>query len=56
MLKNLNIPQYEDHSVTTDNIDDRILRAKESHWVGGSVSKWSVVSWSVGRWVGSSWI
>ena len=29
ILKNLNIPQYEDLSVNTDNIDDPILRAKE---------------------------
>ena len=25
----MNIPQYEDHSVSTDNINDPILRAKE---------------------------
>ena len=39
MLKNLSIPQYEDHSVTTDNIDDRILiksqRKSLGRWVGG---------------------
>ena len=29
IAKNLNIPQYEDHLVKTDNIDDPILRAKE---------------------------
>ena len=29
IVKNLNIPQYEDHLVSTDNIDDPILRAKE---------------------------
>ena len=29
ILKNLNIPQYEDLSVNTDNIDDLILRAKK---------------------------
>ena len=29
IVKNLNIPQYEDQSVNNDNIDDPILRAKE---------------------------
>ena len=29
IVKNLNIPQYEDHSVNTDNIDDPILTGKE---------------------------
>ena len=29
IVKNLNIPQYEDHSVNTDNIDDPILIPKE---------------------------
>ena len=28
IVKNLNIPQYEDHLVNTDNIDEPILRAK----------------------------
>ena len=28
-MKNLNIPQYEDLLINTDNIDDPILRAKE---------------------------
>ena len=29
MVKNLNISQYENHLVNTDNIDDPVLRAKE---------------------------
>ena len=29
MMENLNIPQYENHLVNTDDIDDPILRAKE---------------------------
>ena len=29
IVKNFNIPQYEDHLVNTDNSDDPILRAKE---------------------------
>ena len=29
IVKNLNIPQYEDQSVNNNNIDDPILRAKE---------------------------
>ena len=28
-VKNLNIPQYEDHLVTNDNMDNTILRGKE---------------------------
>ena len=28
IVKNLNIPQYEDYLVNTDDIDDPILRAK----------------------------
>ena len=30
IVKNLNIPRYEDYWVNTDNIDDPILRAKEN--------------------------
>ena len=29
VVKNSNIPRYEDHSVNIDNIDDPTLRAKE---------------------------
>ena len=29
IVKHLNIPQYENHLVNTDNIDDPILKAKE---------------------------
>ena len=30
IAKKLNIPQYEDHLVNTDNFDDPILKAKEN--------------------------